>query len=122
MNNTTYNGAPGPGATTTQSFNEVLASLDLQAKRPGGVLLAQGHGVVVKGTVLGKVTASGKYVPYLSTNTDGSQTADCILDNDTDTTNADAGASAWIAGVFTSSALTGLDAGAKTALKLCYFA
>jgi len=121
MNNTTYNGTPGPGATTTQSFLEVLASTDLQAKLPGGVLLASGHGVVAKGTVLGKVTATGKFIPYLSTNTDGSQTAVCILDNDTDTTNSDAGASAWFSGVFNSAALTGLDAGAKTSLSHCYF-
>jgi hypothetical protein len=117
-----YNGNPGPGSTSTQNFTEVLASTDLQAKLPGGVLLASGHGVVAKGTVLGKVTATGKYIPYLTGASDGSQTAVCILDNDQDTTNNDVGASAWIAGIFNSSALTGLDAGAKTALKLCYFA
>lgn len=31
------------------------------------------------GTVLGKLTASGKYVPYNNANTDGSQTAVAIL-------------------------------------------
>jgi len=67
MLNSNYNGTPGPGATTTQSFLEVLASLDLQAKIPGGVLLATGFGVVKKGRVLGKITASGKFAPYTST-------------------------------------------------------
>jgi hypothetical protein len=121
MNTTNYGGVPGPGATTAQQFKEVLASTDLQAKLPGGVLLASGHGVVAKGTVLGKVTATGKFIPYLTGATDGSQTAVCILDNDQDTTSSDVGASAWIAGIFDSTKLIGLDAGAKTALKLCYF-
>lgn len=121
MNGSQFNGAPGPGPIYTQEFIEVLASTDLQAKLPGGVLLAQGNGVIKKGTVLGKVTASGKFVPYLSSATNGSQVAVCILDNDKDTTLTDIGASAWIAGIFTESKLTGIDSAAKTALKLCYF-
>lgn len=121
MNNSVYGGQPGPGATTTQQFKEVLASTDLQAKLPGGVLLAQGNGVIAKGTVLGKVTATSKFKPYAAANADGSQTAVCILDNDADTTNGDVGGSAWIAGIFDESKLVGVDAAAKTALKLCYF-
>jgi hypothetical protein len=118
---TAYGTQPGYGPTYSQTFKEVLASTDLQAKMPGGVLLAGGNGVIAKGTVLGKVTATGKYVPYNPAANDGSQTAVCILDNDQDTTNGDVGASAWIAGIFYESALTGLDANAKAALKLCYF-
>ncbi|UKS30052.1 head decoration protein [Paenibacillus sp. HWE-109] len=112
---------PGQGATTSQYFKEVLASTDLQAKLPGGVLLASGQGVLAKGTVLGKVTATRKFKAYATGASDGSQTSVCILDNDADTTSSDIGASAWIAGIFDSTALTGLDSGAKTALKLCYF-
>lgn len=67
MNGSTYNGAPGPGATTSQTFKEILASTDLQAKLPGGVLLKSGFGVVAKGRVLGKIAASGKFAPYAST-------------------------------------------------------
>lgn len=52
---------------------------------------------------------------------DGRQTAVCILDNDQNTTDGDAGASAFIAGIFKESALKGVDSAAKTALKLCYF-
>ncbi|MEK4451636.1 MULTISPECIES: head decoration protein [unclassified Paenibacillus] len=121
MNPAQYNGAPGPGAIYTQEFTEVLAISEWQLKLPGGVLLAQGNGIVKKGTVLGKVTASSKFIPYDSDATDGSQVAVCILDNDQDTTLTDIGASAWIGAVFTESKLTGLDAAAKTALKLCYF-
>lgn len=122
MEQSVYGGQPGPGSTQSQSFAEVLASTALQAKLPGGVLLASGNGVLAKGTVLGKITASGKFAPYAAANSDGTQTAVCILDNDHDTTNNDVGASAWIAGIFTTSALTGIDSAAKTALKLCYFA
>lgn len=64
---TNYGGMPGPGTTTTQTFKEILASTDLQAKLPGGVLLKSGFGVVEKGRVLGKITASGKFAPYAST-------------------------------------------------------
>jgi hypothetical protein len=116
-----YNGAPGQREIGSQEFIEVLASTDLQARLPGGVLLAQGNGVIKKGTVLGRVTTTGKFVPYKAAATDGSQSAVCILDNDKDTTFTDIGASAWIAGIFESSKLTGIDAVAKTALKLCYF-
>ncbi|MNW38162.1 hypothetical protein D3C74_152210 [compost metagenome] len=116
-----YNGAPGPGPVYTQEFTEVLAISEWQLKLPGGVLLAQGNGVVKKGTVLGKVTASSKFIPYDPNATDGSEVAVCILDNDQDTTLTDIGASAWIGAVFMESKLTGLDAAAKTALKLCYF-
>lgn len=121
MNFAPYNGAPGPGQKYTQEFVEVLASTDLQAKLPGGVLLAQGNGVIKKGTVLGRVTATEKFVPYSSSATDGSEVAVCILDNDHDTTITDVGASAWIAGIFLESKLTGITSAAKTALKLCYF-
>lgn len=180
-----YYGRPGPGATTSQTFKEILVSTDLQAKLPGGVLLKSGFGTVAKGRVLGKITASGKFAPYASTvltvdpaisatsitvadasafivgdtvkvgteaaaiaitaivgnvitlasglvgdqanaaaviTQDGRQTAVCILDNDQNTTDGDIGASAYIAGIFDSAQILGADAGAKTALKLCYFA
>ncbi|MDQ0496406.1 MULTISPECIES: head decoration protein [Paenibacillus] len=120
-----YNGAPGPGQVITQEFTEVLASTDLQAKLPGGILLKQGQGILKKGTVIGKITAAGadkdKAVAYSASATNGSEVALCILDNDHDTTISDVGASAWIAGIFHESKLTGIDAAAKTALKLCYF-
>lgn len=120
-----YNGAPGPGQIISQEFTEVLASTDLQAKLPGGIWLKKGQGVLKKGTIIGKITATGedkdKAVAYDPAATNGSQVAVCILDNDHDTTQSDVGASAWIAGIFTEEKLTGIDAAAKSALKLCYF-
>ncbi|OMF30954.1 head decoration protein [Paenibacillus sp. FSL H8-0259] len=125
MNGNNYGGYPGPGQMFTQEFTEVLLSTDLQAKLPGGILLKQGQGIVKKGTIIGKISTAGadkdKAVAYSSAATNGSEVALCILDNDQDTTLTDMPASAWIAGIFDSAKLTGLDTAAKTALKLCYF-
>lgn len=53
------------------------------------VTIASGAGKLLAGTVLGKVTASGKYIAYDDNNADGSQTAVAILYADTDATSAD---------------------------------
>ena len=54
------------------------------------ITLAAGSGVLVTGTVLGRITASGKYVPVVAGASDGSQTAVAILfDQSVDTTAAD---------------------------------
>ena len=45
-----------------------------------------GAGKLVAGTVLGKITASGKYVPSPHSASDGSQTAIAILFDDVDAT------------------------------------
>lgn len=44
---------------------------------------------LVRGAVLGKITASGKYTLSLSASADGSQTPDAILAEDTNATAAD---------------------------------
>ena len=49
-----------------------------------------GGGVVYAGTVLGIVTASGKYVPCVQSASDGSQTPVAICWDDVDTTLGDA--------------------------------
>lgn len=54
MNGSQYNGAPGPGPIYTQEFTEVLASTDLQAKLPGGIMLKKGQGVLKKEQLLEK--------------------------------------------------------------------
>ena len=53
--------------------------------------LAAGSGVVVTGTVLAKVTATGKYVPAAASGADGSQTAvACLIVGDAQATSVDA--------------------------------
>lgn len=53
-------------------------------------VLASGSGKVQTGTVLGKITASGKYKPVTVAANDGSQTAAAILLFSADATSADA--------------------------------
>ncbi len=54
------------------------------------VTVVSGAGKIVPGTVLGKITASGKYTPSPDTGADGSQTAVAIALYDCDATSADA--------------------------------
>lgn len=53
------------------------------------IVIASGAGKVQPGTVLGKVTASGKYVPSPATGSDGSQTGIAINVAYVDATSAD---------------------------------
>lgn len=53
------------------------------------ITVASGSGKLLAGTVLGKVTATGKYKPYDNDATDGTQTATHILYRDIDATSAD---------------------------------
>lgn len=53
-------------------------------------LLASGQGKLKSGTVLGRLTASGKYVVAAASGSDGSQTATAILLLSADATSADA--------------------------------
>lgn len=54
------------------------------------VIVVSGAGKVLTGTVLGKITASGKYKPVTVAASDGSQNAAGILLNSVDATSADA--------------------------------
>lgn len=56
------------------------------------VTIASGNGKLLAGTVLGKITASGKYKPYDNDAADGTQTAAAILVYDVDATSADVAA------------------------------
>lgn len=51
--------------------------------------IASGAGVVKAGTVLGKITASGKYTPYDDGLANGAQTANAINCYEVDATSAD---------------------------------
>lgn len=53
------------------------------------ITILSGSGVLVPGTVLGKVTASGKYKPATATGSDGGQTAAAVLLYPVDATSAD---------------------------------
>lgn len=56
------------------------------------VIIAAGAGVVATGTVVGKITATGKYAPVTVAASDGSQTAAGIVMNTVDATAGDCSA------------------------------
>ncbi len=70
------------------------------------ITIASGAGVLKRGTVLGKITASGKYTTALSASADGSQTPIAILADDADATAADVFAPIYIMGEFNINAMT----------------
>lgn len=72
---------------------------------------------LVAGTVLGRITASGKFTAYAAGNVDGSQTAVAVLLEGAAAALADAEAVVGFAGVYAEANMTGLDAAAKLALE-----
>lgn len=64
--------------------------------------IANGAGVLARGTLLGKITASGKYVESLAASADGSEVPDAILLEPVDASAADVNAAIAIAGEFAS--------------------
>lgn len=70
------------------------------------VTVVSGAGVLARGTVLGKITASGKYQTSVAAAGDGSQTPSVILAKDIDASAGDVVAPVYIAGGFNQRALT----------------
>lgn len=85
------------------------------------ITVAEGSDVLLSGTVLGKITASGKYTAYDDGNSDGTETAVGILLNRVDPTNGDELGSLQIMGVVRSGSLYGLDAAAMADLAEHFF-
>jgi hypothetical protein len=68
--------------------------------------IASGAGVLPRGTLLGKITASGKYLKSVAAAVDGSEDPDAILLEPVDATAADVEAAIAIAGEFNPAAVT----------------
>jgi hypothetical protein len=64
------------------------------------VTIGAGAGNLARGTVLGKITASGKFKTADKDNADGSQTAEYILAYAADATSADVNAVVYTQGMF----------------------
>lgn len=81
------------------------------------VTIASGN-ALSDGTVLGKITASGKYAAYDDTETDGTQTAVGILLGDVDASSADKTAAILARGpaVVSEGDLIGIDTAGKVDL------
>ena len=61
---------------------------------------------LVAGSVVGKITATGKYILSASAAVDGSQTPEAILGEDTDASGGDKEAIVYLSGEFNELALT----------------
>lgn len=61
-------------------------------------VISSGEGVLARGTLLGKVTATGEYRKSVAANNDGSEVPDAILLEPVDATAADAEAAVMLAG------------------------
>ncbi|NRS50977.1 head decoration protein [Brevibacillus sp. HB2.2] len=89
------------GTVDNQSF---FAGTEVSAMTTAVTLLA-GQGKLKAGSVLGKITANGKYALVNKAATDGSQIASLVLSEDVDTTGADVNSVAYKTGVFRYDAL-----------------
>jgi hypothetical protein len=120
MANEVVGNLPLPGYRSVGSFtdDEVLASMMGYFQK--GVTVLGGQGIIPKGCILGRVTASKKYKVYNVANTDGTQTARCVLRHSVDTgtgvTAADTLANVLYAGRLKYNSISGMSAGALTDL------
>ena len=69
--------------------NFILSEDDEGRLSRDNIIVASGAGKLRPGTVLGKLTASGKFVPSPETAADGSETAVAVLVGSVDATSAD---------------------------------
>jgi len=105
-----------PGYKVIGSFvdDEVLASMVGYFQK--GVTILSGQGILPKGLILGRVTATKKYKQHNSGASDGSQVARCVLRHTVDTTNGDVLANVLYAGTLKYNQMSGMSSGALTDL------
>ena len=70
--------------------NFILSEDDEGRLSRDNIIIASGAGQLQSGTVLGKLTASGKFIPSPASAADGSETAVAVLVGGVDATSADA--------------------------------
>lgn len=95
-----------PGFQNEGSYSPDMLIAGDHPTRTRGVTISSGQGVLVRGTVLGKVDVGGEYVLSLAASADGSEVPAVILGEDVDATSADVVAFAYEAGDFNANALT----------------
>lgn len=97
----------GVSTLETQSVDNVLLGQYEAVDLPGTLLSGQN---LTRGTVIGKVTATGKLKAYASGNNDGSENPIGILARDTNASAGDTKTFYYAKGVFNKKGLTGADA------------
>lgn len=80
---------PVVGDWTATVSDDLLAGDNVGPVTEGRITIISGAGELARGTLLGKITASGKYLKSLSTANDGSQTPVAILANDVNAGSSD---------------------------------
>lgn len=96
-----------------QTFDELIGGTEVAILTANITLLAGGN--YKRGSVLGKITESGKYKLVDKAATDGSQIADMILSDNADAIAADTIATAYVSGIFNREKLTVADGDAVDA-------
>lgn len=91
------------GAAGTYTHDNLIGGTAVNAVTESIVL---DTGNLTRGALLGRITASGKYVLSLSAATDGSEVPVAILAEDTDATSADKTTIAYFTGEFNATAMT----------------
>lgn len=94
--------------TYSYTADNLFAGTQVQPVVADGVVLASGSGVVERGTVLGKITASGKYIPVDSEADEGTAGADapvCVLAETVNTADGDVTTAAYFTGEFNARAV-----------------
>jgi hypothetical protein len=93
-----------PSITAVQYIPDQLIAGEFKIVT-SNITVLSGQGILKRGTVVGAVTASGKYIVSIKTATDGSQVPIAILADDVDATSADAIGGAYQTGEFNVNAL-----------------
>ena len=85
---------------TTETFTpgDLIVGTYPVETRP--ITIVSGAGVLTRGTVLGKITASSKYTTALAASSDGSEDPAAILAVDVDATSADVATVKYASGEF----------------------
>jgi len=104
-------GDQGITILTDSGLDLLAGQSELLVEKP--VTIVSGAGVLTKGTVLGRVTASKKYDAYADAGAGGLDVARSVLTEDVDATSADVVTTAWFAGVFNDAAITGITDAAR---------
>ena len=96
---------PNPGIVASDTFvGDRLIAGDFP--RVTAQITVASSAALVRGTVLGQITASGKYIKSLSAAVDGSQTPAAVLANDADASGGDVLAGVYLSGEFNGAAMT----------------
>jgi len=89
---------------TSSSFDNLIAGDQIQPITKEFTLLSGEN--LIRGTLLGKITASGKLVESDTVSIDGSEVPYAVLTKDTDATAGDTKTLAYVAGIFNSNVMT----------------